>query len=172
MLQQRAVPLNAGARTWIIVLMIAFLAALTLVIWYYWRRLAVPAITYAQSPYHSVGMPASAHYYYETVWGIDNLVLRVAASGNLIRFSYRVTNVQRASELGNKRAKPLLIDPKRNIALEIPVMEQVGPLWQTVGLANGKEYWMTFSNKGGPVHRGDRVSVVIGDFHADGLLVE
>jgi len=45
-------------------------------------------------------------------------------------------------------------------------------LWQTVGLENGKQYWMTFSNKGEPVHVGDRVSVVIGNFHADGLLVE
>lgn len=131
-----------------------------------------PVASQHPSPYHPVSMPGSARYYYQTVWGIDDLVLRVAASGSLIRFSYRVTNVQRANELGNKRAEPLLIDPRRNIALQIPVMEQVGPLWQTVGLENGKSYWMTFSNKGGPVRAGDRVSVVIGNFHADGLLVE
>jgi len=124
------------------------------------------------SPYHPVGMPASARYYYQTVWGIDDLVLRVAASGSLVRFSYRVTNVQRAKELGNKRAEPYLIDPRSHVALRIPVMEQVGPLWQTVGLENGKRYWMTFSNKGSPVRAGDRVSVVIGNFHADGILVE
>jgi hypothetical protein len=31
---------------------------------------------------------------------------------------------------------------------------------------------MAFSNKGRPVKRGDRVSVVIGAFHADGLVVD
>lgn len=151
-------------------MMLVVATCLTLLAWYYWMHSTVNPP--AQSPYHSVSMPASARYYYQTAWGIDNLVLRVAASGNLVRFSYRVTNVQRANELGNKRAEPMLIDQKRKVALQIPVMEQVGPLWQTVGLENGKEYWMTFSNKGSPVRPGDRVSVVIGNFHADGLLVE
>ena len=36
----------------------------------------------------------------------------------------------------------------------------------------GKAYWMAFSNKGRLVKRGDHVSVVIGRFHADGLVVE
>jgi len=36
----------------------------------------------------------------------------------------------------------------------------------------GKSYWMVFSNKGRLVKRGDHVSVVIGAFHADGLVVD
>jgi hypothetical protein len=36
----------------------------------------------------------------------------------------------------------------------------------------GKSYWMAFSNSGRVVKRGDRVDVVIGLFHANGLLVE
>jgi hypothetical protein len=36
----------------------------------------------------------------------------------------------------------------------------------------GKSYWMAFSNKGRLVKKGDRVNVVIGQFHADGLAVD
>jgi len=170
--QRKSVTMNMINRTWVGIAVAILIVGLIAVAWRYGLFFMPASQSQVKSPYHSVGMPASARYYYQTAWGIDNLVLRVAASGNLIRFSYRVTNVNRAGELGNKRAKPLLIDAKRKVALEIPVMEQVGPLWQTVGLENGKQYWMTFSNKGEPVHVGDRVSVVIGNFHADGLLVE
>jgi hypothetical protein len=33
-------------------------------------------------------------------------------------------------------------------------------------------YWMAFSNTGRPVKRGDRVTVVIGNFQAQGLNVD
>jgi hypothetical protein len=36
----------------------------------------------------------------------------------------------------------------------------------------GKSYWMAFSNSGRLVRRGDRVNIVIGQFHADNLVVE
>jgi len=36
----------------------------------------------------------------------------------------------------------------------------------------GKTYWMAFSNKGGVVKRGDRVDIVIGQFRAEGLIVD
>jgi hypothetical protein len=42
----------------------------------------------------------------------------------------------------------------------------------TVDPEAGKSYWVAFSNKGRLVKRGDRVSVVIGKFRANGLVVE
>jgi hypothetical protein len=54
----------------------------------------------------------------------------------------------------------------------IPEMENIGKLRQTTAPEEGKEYWMVFSNKGDVVKAGDRVDVVIGVFHADGLVVE
>jgi hypothetical protein len=45
-------------------------------------------------------------------------------------------------------------------------------LRQTATPEEGKSYWMAFSNKGRPVKRGDRVTVVIGHFRAEGLVVE
>lgn len=124
------------------------------------------------SHYRPANMPASARYYYQTAWGIDNLSVSLAASGSLVRFSYRVTNAALAKPLGEKHASPYMVDPVRNVMVKVPVLEQVGALWQTTELENGKRYWIAFSNKDHPIHVGDRVTVVIGDFHADGLMVE
>jgi len=110
--------------------------------------------------------------YYAAAWGVQDLTVRYTASGNLIRFSYRVIDAKRAATLVDKASQPMLLDQRSHVVLQIPVMDKVGPLRQTNDLSVGKEYWMAFSNKGNPVRPGDRVNVVIGAFHADGLLVE
>ena len=74
--------------------------------------------------------------------------------------------------LGDKKATPYLWGQRSRAMLQIPVMDKVGPLRQAGIPVAGKEYWMTFSNKGDLVKKGDRVNVVIGAFHADGLAVE
>ncbi len=124
------------------------------------------------SPYHPAGLPSSARGYYQSIWGIDNLLVRQTASSNLIRFSYRVTDPALAKPLGDNRAKPYLVGQRSHAVLEIPVMDKIGQLRQTGTAEAGKEYWMVFSNKGNLVKSGDRVNVVIGAFHVDGLIVE
>lgn len=110
--------------------------------------------------------------YYSAAWGIQDLVVRSTASGNLIRFSYRVIDPARARPLVDKASTPLMVGQRSLAVLQVPVMDKVGPLRQTNDMTAGKEYWMAFSNKGSLVKSGDRVNVVIGAFHADGLLVE
>lgn len=124
------------------------------------------------SPFHTVSLPTRAKDYYESIWGVDNLLVRRTASGNLIRFSYRVTDPVRAKGLGEKVATPYIYGQRSHALLHIPVMENIGQLRQT-GISDvGQEHWMVFSNKGDFVKSGDRVNVIIGTFHADGLLVE
>lgn len=124
------------------------------------------------SPYRPSGQPDSAKPYYQSLWGVDNLLVRSTASGNLIRFSYRVVDPARARVLNDERASPQLIDPKHGLSLQIPSLENVGLLRQRGEPVAGKEYSMVFSNKGFPVKPGDRVNVIIGSFHAEGLVVE
>jgi hypothetical protein len=83
-----------------------------------------------------------------------------------------VTDPVRAKALGDIRATPFLYGQRSHAVLHIPVMDKVGQLRQTGAVESGKEYWMVFSNKGDLVRSGDRVSVVIGTFHADGMMVE
>jgi hypothetical protein len=58
------------------------------------------------------------------------------------------------------------------VQLVVPTLDKVGQLRQSSTPEAGKSYWMGFSNKGRLVKRGDRVDVVIGQFKAQGLVVE
>jgi len=122
--------------------------------------------------YHPDRFAGRAGEYYRLVWGVDSLSVRWAESGEVVRFSYRVLDADKAKVLNDKAAEPSLIDPRAGVSLVIPQMEKIGKLRSTTPPEAGKSYWMTFSNKGRLVKRGDRVVVVIGNFRADGLVVD
>jgi hypothetical protein len=110
--------------------------------------------------------------YYETVWGVGELRVKVAESGGLIRFNYRVLDPAKAAALNNKRLEPELIDSEAGVKLVIPEMDKVGKLRQSSTPKAGMTYWMAFSNPTRAVKPGHRVDVVIGSFHANSLIVE
>jgi len=74
--------------------------------------------------------------------------------------------------LNDKQNTPSLIDPRAGVSLVVPTMEKVGQLRQSSPPQPGRSYWMAFSNKGRLVKRGDRVDVLIGQFHASNLVVD
>ena len=117
-------------------------------------------------------VPAREQMYYQGVWGVDSLTVKYTESGEMIRFSYRVVDPGKAAALNDKSAEPSLIDPQAGVKLVIPEMEKVGKLRQSSTPIAGKQYWMAFSNSGRRVRPGDRVDIVIGSFHANGLVVE
>ena len=114
----------------------------------------------------------SAEMYYGLIWGVDSLRVKYAESGEIIRFAYRVLDAEKAKALNDKKNEPSLIDPEAGVSLTIPSMPKVGKLRQTSAAQMGKVYWMGFSNKGRYVKPGHRVVVSIGNFRADGLIVE
>ena len=122
--------------------------------------------------YRQNRVAASARQYYATMWGVDSLSVKSVESGEMIRFTYRVLDTDKAKSLNEKRNEPSLIDPKAGVKLVVPSLEKVGKLRQSSTPEAGRMYWMTFSNKGGYVKPGHRVSVTIGDFRADGLVVQ
>jgi hypothetical protein len=124
------------------------------------------------SPYHGMKLSEKARAYYPAAWGVDHLRATYTSSGNLIRFSYRVLEPKLAKPLGDHESTPQLYAPRSHAMLSIPTMEKIGQLRQLSAAEANKEYWMVFSNKGNLVRPGDRVNVIIGKFHADGLLVE
>lgn len=86
--------------------------------------------------------------YYGDVWGIDSLTIRATESGELIRFSYRVVNADKAAQLNDKKSQPTLVDFRAGVELVIPSLEKVGQLRQSSSPEQGKTYWMAFSNPG------------------------
>jgi hypothetical protein len=142
-----------------------------------------PAVTTAQAakpsaaagaPYRNqpVRMANRARAYYGLVWGVESLSVKAVESGEIIRFSYHVVDAAKAKTLNDKKVDPALIDPEKGVKLVVPSLEQVGMLRQMSTPEEGKSYWMAFSNSGRLVRRGDRVNIVIGQFHAENLVVE
>jgi len=110
--------------------------------------------------------------YYREVWGVDSLQVRYTESGEIVRFSYRVVDGEKARALNDKQNVPFLNAPDVHVQLVVPALENVGQLRQTGTPIPGKLYWMAFSNPGRSVKPGELVNVVIGPFHADGLIVQ
>jgi hypothetical protein len=110
--------------------------------------------------------------YYREVWGIDELSVKWAESGELVRFTWRVLDADKARALNDKKISPSLEDPQAGVSLVVPVMEKVGQLRQSAPPEAGRSYWMAFSNVGRRVKQGDRVNVVIGGFRAENLIVD
>jgi hypothetical protein len=131
-----------------------------------------PAVAASQVRYRP-SFSWRAQMFYEGVWGIDSLNVKWTESGEMVRFSWRVLDPQKAAPLNDKKHEPALQDPQAGVSLVVPQMEKVGQLRQaSQNIEAGKSYWMAFSNVGRRVKRGDRVNVVIGNFRAQGLVVE
>jgi len=122
--------------------------------------------------YRQNRVAARARQYYSLMWGVESLSVKSAESGEIIRFSYRVLDPEKAKPLNDKKSEPSLIDPRAGVKLVVPSLEKIGKLRQSSAPEAGKMYWMAFSNKGGFVKPGHRVDIVIGQFRAEGLIVQ
>jgi hypothetical protein len=131
-----------------------------------------PAKAAAPAHYQPNHFPKRANMFYGGVWGVDSLHVKAVESGELIRFSWRVTDPEKAAALNDKKASPILYDSRAGVQLVVPSLEKVGQLRQSSTPVAGRSYWMAFSNKGRLVKAGDHVNVVIGQFHAVGLVVD
>lgn len=132
---------------------------------------ARPALSTARSRYLPNQLPKRARDYYGLFWGVDSLAVKSAESGEIIRFTYRVLDGDKAKPLNDKKVDPFLVDERAGVKLVVPTLEKVGQLRQSSTPEAGKTYWMAFSNKGRLVRPGDHVDVVIGNFRATGLVV-
>ncbi len=131
-----------------------------------------PAATAAPYGHRPAKFPLRATAYFGLVWGVDSLRVKYVESGEIIKFTYRVLDPDKAKALNDKKAEPALYDAAAGVSLVVPSLEKVGQLRQSSTPIEGRAYWMAFSNRGRRVKPGDRVSVVIGQFRADGLVVE
>jgi hypothetical protein len=129
---------------------------------------SAPVVPYR---YQTKKLSNRAQQFYSLVWGIDSLTVKSVESGELIKFTYRVIDPNKARVLNDKQSEPFLIDPRAGVKLVVPSLEKVGQLRQSSTPESGKVYWMAFSNKGRLVRPGHFVDVSIGLFRANSLIV-
>lgn len=106
-------------------------------------------------------------------WGIRVIGIRRTAADYMLDFRYRVLDAEKAAYLMNRKIKPQLIVEKNGRKLEVPVSSKIGPLRQAPKFTKvDRNYFMFFANPGRSVLAGDKVTIVIGDFKAEHLVVE
>lgn len=106
------------------------------------------------------------------LWGVEVMYVREAAAGYMLEFRFKVVDASLATPLFNRAVKPVLIVERTGAAFAVPAPGKVGELRNSETPENGRIYWMLFANPGNYVKPGEKVSVKIGDFLADGLVVE
>ena len=105
-------------------------------------------------------------------WGIEVVALRTAMAGNMLDFRYKVLDSAKAASLFKRENKPYLIHLASGKVLAVPVTAKLGPLRSSNKPQEGRTYWMFFGNQMKLVHKGDKVTVVIGEFRVENLVVE
>jgi hypothetical protein len=118
------------------------------------------------------GVPAPRDKDLAERWGIEVTSARLTAHGHMVDFRYRVLDAEKAAPLFERQTKPRLIHEGSGKVLAVPQPAKTGALRNSNTPQAGKIYWMFFGNAGKLVNPGDRVTVVIGDFRADHLVVE
>jgi len=105
-------------------------------------------------------------------WGVEVTSIRLTAHNHMIDFRYRVLDADKAADLFKRQIKPHLVDQKTGLVLSVPETAKVGPLRNSNTPQEGRIYWMFFGNAGFLVKPGDKVTVTIGDFRVENLVVE
>ena len=105
-------------------------------------------------------------------WGIEIASIRLTANDHMIDYRYKVLDADKATDLFKRQIKPYLIHQETGKVLAVPETAKLGPLRNSNIPQEGKIYWMFFGNSGNLVKAGDSVTVVIGEFRVENLIVE
>ena len=107
--------------------------------------------------------------------GIEIIGLRMSSGGYMLDLRYRVLDPEKAKPLFDHRIKPFLTDAKTGSKFGVPVPGKIGALRNTSRSGNpkvNKVYFTIFANPGRFLKPGAKVSVVVGDYRIDDLMVE
>jgi hypothetical protein len=108
----------------------------------------------------------------EEKWGIEVTNIRLSAHGSMVDFRYRILDPEKAKSLTDRNARPYLIDEASGEKSYVPNAPKMGSLRAKGNPITGRTYFILFSNPKGTVKEGNNVTVVIGDFKAEGLTVK
>ena len=107
-------------------------------------------------------------------WGVELLGMRLTAAGMMLDFRFRVLDADKALPLFDQRIKPHIVAERSKIKLPVPMAAKVGafrPTNRGKNIKADKTYYMIFGNPDRHVKAGEKVTVVIGDFKVEHLMV-
>jgi hypothetical protein len=165
-LTQRSTRWTGGVATLVITTLVAAACATASA-----RRAVTPASRGGATPVAAevVSVPVLT---LEDQWGVRVVGLRLTAAGYMLDFRYRVVDAEKAKPIFDRRTKPVLIDATTGARLVVPVPPKTGALRSSNTPIAGRTYFMFFANPGRFLKPGSRVTVVIGAFKAENLVVQ
>lgn len=110
--------------------------------------------------------------YFKRKWGVEVMYVQQTAAGRMLEFRYKVLDAEKAKPLFERRTKPVLIDTETGAKLTVPVPPTTGALRNSNPPIAGRVYWMFFSNPGKLIKPGRHVSIEIGEFRVNDLIVK
>jgi hypothetical protein len=131
-----------------------------------------PAIAEEKKAALSEKTPEKDQASMEEKWGIKVLSMRQTAEGYMLDFRYRVIDEKKAAPLFSHKIKPYLIDQATGAVMAVPDVPKVGSMRSTRKPLKDKNYAILFANPQKYIKPGSKVTVVIGDFRAENLVVE
>lgn len=105
-------------------------------------------------------------------WGIEIMYVRQTAAGYMLEFRYKVVDAEKAKGLFERQTKPMLTHVETGSKLVVPTPAKTGALRNSNPPKNDHTYWMFFANPGQLVKPGEHVSIEIGEFLAENLVVQ
>lgn len=120
--------------------------------------------------------PAQAHprenTYMKRTWGVEVLFVRRASAGYMLEFRYKVLDPEKAAPLFNRQTKPVLTHVESGARMIVPTPAKTGALRNSNPPLADRTYWMFFANPARFVEPGDLVTIEIGDFRVENLVVQ
>jgi hypothetical protein len=152
----------------------AFRSAARLVVLLVLVPLASTGCATTSAPNAAASAPAPASD--ARTWGVEPLHVRLSAAGYMLDFRLRVLDAEKAGPLLVRNTECYLVAEKTGAVLRVASSPKIGALRSTVRTASmvkqDRIYAAVFSNPGRFVQAGDQVTVVMGDFRAQHLVVE
>jgi hypothetical protein len=120
-------------------------------------------------------VPGKKYQTLEARWGVRPVAIRLTAADYFVDFRYVIIDPEKAKAVlsrSKQNREVFLLDQKTGKKFSVPVTK-VGPLRSTtLSPKKGRQYTILFSNAGKSIKKGDKVSVIIGEFKVENLTVE
>jgi hypothetical protein len=110
--------------------------------------------------------------YMKRQWGVEVLYVKQTAAGYMLEFRYKVLDPVKAAPLFERQTKPMLTHVETGSKFVVPTPAKTGALRNSNTPLVNHTYWMFFANPGKLVKPGEHVSIEIGDFVAERLVVQ
>ena len=105
-------------------------------------------------------------------WGVEIVFVRQTSAGYMLEFRYRVLDADKAEPLFDRQVKPVLTHVESGARMIVPTPAKTGALRNSNPPLDDHIYWMFFANPAKFVKPGDLVTIEIGDFVAENIVVE